>query len=245
VSGSTHGSARPPVVSLRGVRRRFREGGAERTVLDGVDLELAAGELCVIVGPSGSGKTSLLNVIGGLDPSFEGRASIFGEDLAGASDDRRAAVRNALVGFVFQSFHLLPHLSVLENVKVPLWLAAEARGADEEERLAREALAEVGLSGRASSRLGPLSGGERQRVAIARAMVHHPRLVLADEPTGNLDTDTGGQVFDLFDRVRRRDDHGCAVLIVTHDPRIAARADTVYALEGGQLRRRGGDEAAS
>ncbi|MCC7385383.1 MAG: ABC transporter ATP-binding protein [Deltaproteobacteria bacterium] len=225
------------MVLLENVRRGFRLDGKRRQVLDGLDLRVDAGELVAIVGASGSGKTTLLNVLGGLDATFEGRASIFGQSLSELDDDRRTALRNRLIGFVFQSFHLLEHLSVVENVKVPLWLAAETtHGEAEADRAAREALARVGLADRAGDRIGPLSGGERQRVAIARAMVHHPRLVLADEPTGNLDAETGAGILKLFDGLRRREGEGCAVVIVTHEARVARAADRVLALEGGKLR---------
>ncbi len=217
------------VVRLNGVRRGFAEGGAKRGVLDGVDLEIEAGELVAIVGPTGAGKTTLLNVIGGLDGRFEGTASILGQDIRALDDDGRAQLRNASIGFVFQAFHLMEHLDVVENVQVPLWLG-DADG-DLRER-AVEALGRVGLDDRASARVGALSGGERQRVAIARAIVNRPGLVLADEPTGNLDRDTGATIIALFDEVRRGD---TAVVVVTHDPRVADRADRVLTLSQGKL----------
>jgi ABC-type lipoprotein export system ATPase subunit len=220
----------PPIVRFTGVERAF---GAGRKVLSGVDLEVRAGELVAIVGASGSGKTTLLNVMGGLDAGFSGRAEIFGRSLGELDDDGRASLRNELIGFVFQAFHLLEHLSVSDNVKVPLWLSAKPTKADDDAR-SLECLRAVGLADRSGDPIGPLSGGERQRVAIARAMVNHPRLVLADEPTGNLDAKTGAAIFDLFDQLRKNS-AGCAVVIVTHDPRAAARADRVLSLESGRL----------
>jgi putative ABC transport system ATP-binding protein len=219
----------PPIVRFAGVERTF---GSGRKVLTGVELEVRVGELVAIVGASGSGKTTLLNVIGGLDAGFSGRAEIFGRSLGELDDDARARLRNELIGFVFQAFHLLDHLSVGDNVKVPLWLSAKPPSSDDDR--ARECLRAVGLEDRSGDPIGPLSGGERQRVAIARAMVNHPRLVLADEPTGNLDAKTGAAIFDLFDQLRK-DSGGCAVVVVTHDPRAASRADRVLSLENGRL----------
>ena len=217
------------VVSLRGVTRGFDEDGAHRQVLLGLDLEVSVGEMIAIIGPSGSGKTTLLNVVGGLDGRFGGSASIFGQALSGLDDDTRTRLRNAQVGFVFQAFNLLEHLSVIENVQVPLWLGSKD---GDEHALAQAALQKVGLHDRAASRIGPLSGGERQRVAIARAIVNRPRLVLADEPTGNLDGATGDTIISLFDDIRKDE---CAVIVVTHDPRVAERADRVLALADGRL----------
>ncbi|MBI2375269.1 MAG: ABC transporter ATP-binding protein [Deltaproteobacteria bacterium] len=215
------------VVRLERVVRKH----GPRTVLDGVDLEVRAGELLAILGPSGAGKTTLLNVIGALDASFEGRATLFGHALGGTTDDARTRLRNELVGVVFQSFHLLEHLNVIENVEIPLWLGAP-RG--DERALALRALEAVGLADRASSRIGPLSGGERQRVAIARAVVTSPRLVLADEPTGNLDAETGASILDIFDGLRKRVE-GCAVIVVTHEESVARRADRRLRLSRGRL----------
>jgi predicted ABC-type transport system involved in lysophospholipase L1 biosynthesis ATPase subunit len=226
-------AARQPIVHLEGLSRTFVDGEKRRKVLDGLELRVDPGELVAIVGASGSGKTTLLNVMGALDASFEGKASIFGRSLGSLDDDGRASLRNQLVGFVFQSFHLLEHLSVIDNVKLPLWLARES--VRDEDELALRALSEVGLGDRARDRVGPLSGGERQRVAIARALAPSPRLILADEPTGNLDEATGASIFALFDAIRRRSDEGRAVVIVTHDPRVAPRADRVLSLAGGKL----------
>ncbi|MEL6186627.1 MAG: ABC transporter ATP-binding protein [Myxococcota bacterium] len=223
------------VISLEGVKRSFTEGGRSRNVLDGIDLTVRGGEWVAMVGTSGSGKTTLLSVIGGLDGRFEGRATVFGETLSGLDDNARTELRHRLVGFVFQSFHLLEHLSVVENVEVPLWLGSSP--AEEAHAAARHALERVGLGGRESARVPSLSGGERQRVAIARALVTKPRLLLADEPTGNLDDVTGAAILDLFDELRRGagDEDPPALVVATHDPRVATRADRVLRLEGGQL----------
>lgn len=234
------GTDSPPVVQIRGLERSFTDGAGRRSVLNGLDLLVEPGELVAIVGASGSGKTSLLNVVGALDREFSGEVRIFGELLSGLSDDRAADLRNRLLGFVFQSYHLLDHLSVLENVAVPLWIAGDVP-ADQLRARARAALRSVGLEDRAQDAIGPLSGGERQRVAVARAMVHDPRLILADEPTGNLDADTGARVFELLDELRRGGPPGGrAVLIVTHDRNIARRADRVLELQAGKLGPAGG-----
>ncbi len=225
----------PPIVQIRGLERGFSDGATKRAVLQGVELEVQPGELVAIVGASGSGKTSLLNVVGALDRDFAGEVRIFGESLSGLSDDRRSDLRSRLLGFVFQSYHLLEHLSVLENVSVPLWIAGEASHA-QVLQASMTALRSVGLEDRAQGPIGVLSGGERQRVAVARATVHGPRLLLADEPTGNLDADTGAKVFELLDQARHAPvAGGRAVLIVTHDRNIAKRADRVLELSGGKL----------
>ncbi|MFO0723511.1 MAG: ABC transporter ATP-binding protein [Myxococcota bacterium] len=220
-----------PIVHLTKLTKAF--GG--KAVLSDLELEVRAGELVAIVGASGSGKTTLLNVMGALDGSFGGEARIFGQSLLGLGDDERTRLRNRLVGFVFQSFHLLEHLSVEENVRVPLWLGEKTETEEAEKARVLEVLQAVGLQDRGQESVAYLSGGERQRVAIARAIVAHPRLVLADEPTGNLDEVTGGAVFSVFDAVRRRADLGCAVVIVTHDRRVAAKADRILALKDGRL----------
>lgn len=235
------GTESPPIVQIRGLERSFTDGARSRVVLDGLELRVEPGELVAIVGASGSGKTTLLNVVGALDREFGGEVRIFGELLSGLDDDRASDLRNRLIGFVFQSYHLLEHLSVLENVAVPLWIAGEAAPAKVRETVLA-ALRAVGLEDRADSAIGPLSGGERQRVAVARATAHDPRLILADEPTGNLDAETGARVFELLDQLRRGGPPGGrAVLIVTHDRGIARRADRVLELRGGKLSAAGGE----
>lgn len=222
------------IVELAGVRRAFDEGGRRREVLQSIDLVIRQQEMVALVGPSGCGKTTLLSIIGALDAGYEGRASLLGRDVASLDDDARSGLRATNLGFVFQSFCLLDHLSVRENVEVPLWLAADSPEAAESAKRASDALERVGLGGREGESVMQLSGGERQRVAIARAVINRPKLLLADEPTGNLDADTGRTIYELFDELRKADD-GCAVLIATHDAELAAAADRIIRLDAGRL----------
>ena len=222
-----------PIIELNEVSRRFADPA--RTVLRGVSLAVRPRELIALVGPSGGGKTTLLSIMGALDTGYEGRASLFGRHLRDLNDDQLSRLRNESVGFVFQAFHLLDHLSVVENVELALWLMTDPVGVGEARRRASTALAEVGLAGREEERVGLLSGGERQRVAIARAIVNRPRLLLADEPTGNLDGETGSRILEIFDRVRRHDSPACAVVVATHDPSLAQQADRVIRLVDGRL----------
>jgi putative ABC transport system ATP-binding protein len=216
-----------PALAVHGLVKRY----GSRTVLDGTSLEIAAGEVAAIVGESGTGKSTLLNLIAGLDLPDAGSVRVGGTDLATLSDDARTELRRVRLGFVFQSFLVLPHLSVLQNVELPLVLAGVAPA--ERVARARELLAAVGLGARAASMPRELSGGEMQRVAVARALVHRPVLVLADEPTGNLDPDTAGVVLDtLLAELRSR---GAAGVIVTHSAAAAARADRRLLLEHGRL----------
>jgi len=221
------------VIALSGIVKRFRDAGREEPVLAGLDLEVADGEMVAVVGQSGSGKSTLLYLVGGLDADFEGRAVVAGKELSALSEPERAAFRNTEVGFVFQSFNLLPHLSALENACLPGWFQrGPARPRSELLRRGREALDRVGLSDRAQDRPGRLSGGQRQRVAIARALFAGPRLLLADEPTGNLDTATGEGIIQLFGELSRG---GMTVLVVTHEERVSRAASRVLRLEGGRL----------
>jgi putative ABC transport system ATP-binding protein len=221
------------VISLAGIVKRFPDPGRKEPVLAGLDLEVADGELVAVVGASGSGKSTLLYLVGGLDADFQGRAVVAGRDLHALSEPERAAFRNREVGFVFQSFNLLPHLSALENTCLPGWFQRGAsRPRSELLRLGREALARVGLADRAQDLPGRLSGGQRQRVAIARALFAGPRLLLADEPTGNLDTATGEGIIQLFGELSRG---GMTVLVVTHEERVSRAASRVLRLEGGRL----------
>jgi ABC-type lipoprotein export system ATPase subunit len=222
------------LVELSGVCRSFADGNRHVDVLKDLDLKIAAGEFIAIVGPSGAGKSSILNIISGLDMGFTGTANIFGQSLFGMSDDTRSQMRNRKLGFIFQSFHLLPQLSVLENVCVPKWLDTEKTDQSKLEKQALLALKTVGLEAHAAGGLGALSGGERQRVAIARAMVNEPDLILADEPTGNLDRMTGESVVGYFEKLRANGDR--AVIVVTHDENISKRADRVLELDQGCLR---------
>ncbi len=207
--------------------------GETLQLLDEVQFTIAAGEAVAIVGPSGSGKSTLLGLLAGLDLPSSGRVLIDGCELAGLDEEGRAALRRRLVGFVFQSFHLLGNLTALENVMLPLELAALPAP----RRRAREILARVGLDGRLDHYPRQLSGGEQQRVAIARAFVTRPRLLFADEPTGNLDSATGRRIIDLlFEINREQDGAGTTLVMVTHDEALAARCGRVLRLEAGRLR---------
>jgi lipoprotein-releasing system ATP-binding protein len=217
------------------VRRSFQEGGQTLQVLCGVDLNIGAGERIAIVGASGSGKTTLLQVLGGLDKPTSGQVQVDGRDIHLLSERDRCELRNRCLGFVYQFHHLLPEFSALENVAMPLLVrrvsAAEARNR------ARTVLQQVGLGDRLTHRPHQLSGGERQRAAVARALVTEPRLVLADEPTGNLDGANAEQVFALMLELNRA--HGTSLVVVTHDTVLAARMDRVLLLQGGKLHEQG------
>ena len=199
------------------------------TILDNVTVEINRGDSLAIVGASGSGKSTLLGLLAGLDVPSAGRVVIDGQDLFALDEDGRAALRGRSMGFVFQSFQLLPGLTALENVMLPLELAGVAEAA----ALARDHLDSVGLSTRTGHRPDQLSGGEQQRVALARAFAVSPRILLADEPTGNLDAHTGGQIIDLMFEMNRR--QGASLVIVTHDPALAGRCGRQLRLEAGRL----------
>ncbi len=221
-----------PLLSLSGVRKSFGDGVVTE-VLHGIDMAVERGEFTALVGPSGSGKSTLLHLLGLLDRPTAGRIELDGRDTATLDDDGRALFRGERLGFVFQFHHLLPEFTAEENVLMPI-LAARGREDSEMHERALGLLAAIGLADRASYRVTNLSGGQQQRVAIARALARRPPLVLADEPTGNLDTETGDQVFELLRRFNR--DEGTAFLVVTHDPRIAARCDRVVELVDGRVR---------
>ncbi len=221
-----------PALELRGVRRVFNNGGAEIAVLGGIDLVLHAGEVVALVGPSGAGKSTLLHVAGLLERPDGGAVLIGGRDCGGLSDQQRTLLRRSELGFVYQFHHLLPEFSAQENVMLPQMIAgigrARARGK------AADLLSRVGLAARAGHRPARLSGGEQQRVAIVRALANDPKILLADEPTGNLDHATGEGVLDtLLDLVRRT---GLAALIATHNLELTRRLDRIVALEDGRLR---------
>ena len=202
-------------------------------VLHGIDLRLEPGELAALVGPSGSGKSTLLNIIGLLDRPTSGRVCIHGVDTTTLDDDGLTAFRGRTLGFVFQFHHLLPAFTALENVMLPAW-ADRGRPTAAMRDKAAELLRRVGLSQHAGQKATDLSGGEQQRVAIARALVMDPSLVLADEPTGNLDTKTADQIFGLLTECNR--ERGAAMLVVTHDPRLAARCGRTIELVDGRIR---------
>ena len=220
------------VLKASGLSRSFREGGTRLEVLKGLDLQIAPGERLAIIGVSGSGKTTLLQLLGGLDSPDSGQVEVDGRDIHALQERDRCELRNRTLGFVYQFHHLLPEFSALENVAMPL-LVRRVGSAEARER-ARSVLAQVGLEARLSHRPHQLSGGERQRAAVARALVAEPRLVLADEPTGNLDGANAAQVFDLLLALNRA--RGTSLVVVTHDPRLAARMDRILTLEDGKLR---------
>lgn len=221
-----------PVLRAAAIHREFHEGGSALTVLDRLDLDVARGERLAIIGVSGSGKTTLLQILGGLDKPDAGTVHIAGQDIHALDETSRCRLRNENVGFVYQFHHLLPEFSALENVAMPLLVRRlPAKVALEQ---ATALLARVGLSGRLQHRPAQLSGGERQRAAVARALVTHPALVLADEPTGNLDGANAAAVFELMLELNR--EVGTSLVVVTHDPRLAARMDRVLELSGGRLR---------
>ncbi|ROR34605.1 ABC transporter ATP-binding protein [Inmirania thermothiophila] len=218
------------MIRLEGVSRTFRVGGEPVHALRGVDLAVEAGEYVAIMGPSGSGKSTLLHILGLLDRPSAGRYLLDGADVGGLDDDARAALRLRRIGFVFQFFHLVPRLSAADNVALPLVLAGVAPAA--RRRRVAEALAGVGLAHRAAHRPDELSGGQRQRVAIARATILRPALLLADEPTGNLDRATGREVLALLERLHGE---GLTLVVVTHDPAIGGRAPRLIRLEDGRI----------
>jgi putative ABC transport system ATP-binding protein len=219
-----------PCVELRGVTRQYRLGVETVQALDGIDLSIRYGEHVAVVGPSGSGKTTLLQILGCLDTPTSGSYRLDGEAVEDLSESRLAEVRNRKIGFVFQGFHLLPRATARRNVELPLVYAGVA-AAERRER-AELALASVGLADRMQHRPDELSGGQRQRVAIARALVTTPAILLADEPTGNLDSHTGAGILDVFDSLRGPER---ALVMVTHDSALAARAERLVALRDGRI----------
>jgi putative ABC transport system ATP-binding protein len=217
------------MIHVRDVVMRLSSGGRAVTVLDGVDLDVARGECVAITGPSGSGKSTLLGLIAGLDAPTSGTVQVDGVELTRLGEDALAHFRRDRIGFVFQSFHLIPTLTAAENVAIPLELA----GVREARARAAVLLDDVGLAPRAHHYPSQLSGGEQQRVALARAVARAPGLVLADEPTGNLDSATGGAIIELLLRLNR--ERGSTLLLVTHDAALAAQADRQIALRDGRV----------
>jgi putative ABC transport system ATP-binding protein len=220
-----------PVVEARGITKVYRMEGVEVRALDGVDMAVARGDSLAIMGPSGSGKSTLLGLLGGLDRPTSGSLAFEGRDVARLSDDELARLRNQVVGFVFQNFQLLPRTTALGNVGLPL--VYRGLGRAERRRRATEALEAVGLAQRLLHRPSELSGGEQQRVAIARALAAEPAMLLADEPTGNLDSRSGDEVLELLTRLRA--ERGVALVVVTHDPGVAARFDHTLLVRDGRL----------
>ena len=226
-------SAAPPIIHLAGVKKSYGVGKARQEVLKGVSLDIAPGELVAMVGQSGSGKSTLLNIIGGLDRPDEGDVIIDGARTKELDDQALARLRNERIGFIFQAFHLLDHLTCVENVALPSYFGPNLGGRAEVESRAREALDRVGLTAFAGRRPPELSGGQKQRVAIARALFNRPRILLCDEPTGNLDDTTGREVIRFFQELNR--DEGVTLLIVTHEERVSQAAARVVRILDGEI----------
>ena len=223
------------VIHAQGLGKVYSPGTqAEVVALDGVDLDIRAGEFVAIMGPSGSGKSTLMNLIGCLDTASSGRYLCDGEDVATLDAEARARLRRDKIGFVFQGFHLLPRMSALENVALPMGYV----GVSPDERLSRAqaALESVGLGERAGHRPNELSGGQQQRVAIARALINEPPILLADEPTGALDSRTGGEILALFKQLQQR---GHTVVLITHDADVAAHCGRVFVMRDGRMHEEG------
>jgi ABC-type lipoprotein export system ATPase subunit len=219
------------IISLRGIKKFYGSGAGRQQVLHDVDLEVERSALVSIVGTSGSGKSTLLNIIGGLDRDFTGAVTVAGHQYARLSDSRLSDVRNTSIGFVFQSFNLLDHLTCWENVALPAYFDSQST-ADARKRAA-EVLARVGLEEKIEAKPGNLSGGQKQRVAIARAVFNKPKILLCDEPTGNLDSETGRQIIELFRSLNTNE--GITLVLVTHEHRVSRVAHRVIRLEDGRI----------
>lgn len=220
------------IVELKGIRKRYFEGKEnEPEVLHGIDLSVREGEFVSIVGASGSGKSTLMNIVGALDRASEGRYLLNGIDIADADDTELSRIRNDMIGFVFQTYNLIPRMSALKNVELPLLYA----GIRQEERLSRaaEMLSIVGMSDRINHRPEELSGGQKQRVAIARALVNNPSLILADEPTGALDSVTGRLIMDLFHELH--DARSITIMLITHSPKLSEETDRIFTMSDGLI----------
>ncbi len=222
-------SAVEPIIKLVDIKKTYGQGKGRQDVLRGVSLDVARGDMVALVGQSGSGKSTLLNIVGGLDTADSGTVVVDGNDYRKLDDQKQSRLRNERIGFIFQAFHLLEHLSVLENVALPAFFADRSSNVNDR---ARAALDRVGLADYAERRPGMLSGGQKQRGAIARALVNHPILLLCDEPTGNLDSETGRGVIELFQELNRE---GLTLLIVTHEERVSQAAKHVMRIADGLL----------
>jgi len=222
-----------PLISLRGVSKRYRGAPEGERALKGVTLDIARGEIVAVVGTSGSGKSTLLNILGGLDRAFEGEARVDGRDLHALSDAALSTWRNQRVGFIFQHFHLLDHLSALDNVLLPARLRRGARDAGAARARAQDLLTRLGLHDKRDALPTQLSGGQKQRVAIARALLFEPSLLLCDEPTGSLDSRTGEEIIALFKELNAE---GYTVVMITHEERVSRAARRVIRLEDGAVK---------
>jgi len=224
--------AKNATIKLTGIKKIYKIGGEELAALDGIDLDIHQGEFAALMGPSGSGKSTLMNILGCLDRPTVGSYKLDGNEVAGLSDDDLAITRNKKIGFVFQNFNLLSRISALENVALPLVYA----GVGKKERLERahHYLEAVGLGDRADHQPNELSGGQRQRVAIARALVNDPHIIMADEPTGNLDTKSTKEIMEIFETMHEK---GRTIILVTHEPEIAACASRQLLVRDGKITR--------
>ncbi|HZV02213.1 MAG TPA: ABC transporter ATP-binding protein [Planctomycetota bacterium] len=230
--GTAPSSNKPPIIRLRGIKKTFWRGKEPVRVLENLDLDVPDGSFEALMGPSGSGKSTILNLVAGLDQPSEGTVEVAGQVISGLSESRLARWRADTIGFIFQSFHLIPVLSAQRNVELPLLLTS--LGSSERKKRAQTALRVVGLEDRAGHYPRQLSGGQEQRVAIARAIVNDPRIIVADEPTGDLDRQSADDVLGLLTKLNR--EFGKTIIMVTHDPAAAERATITRRLDKGQLK---------
>jgi len=230
--GVRDGGAAEPIVRAEGLGKTYQMGTSQLTVLRDVDVTIDQGEYVAVKGPSGSGKSSLLNLLGCLDRPTAGRYFLGGRDVSSVSDDELSAIRGAKIGFIFQSYNLIHQLNIIENIEAPM--IYQGRSEAYSQRRARELAERVGLGHRLRHRTTELSGGQQQRVAVARALANDPLIILGDEPTGNLDSRSGGEILDLLDDLHRR---GKTLVIVTHDDRVCERAQRIFHVFDGRIER--------